>query len=561
MTQDYGVFSTLTRHFLRGFFRLPFLDQAGEDSFVRGMIGVVVANAILVFGAMARLYFIKYRALSSNPTPDLYRLMLPADQLLTIILPMLVVILVMATVSDGLFPGELDLRVLLPLPVSRRMIFASKSTALFLHTSFFIVVSNAIVAEPFALLSGGRWAEHGPRERLIAQLVAGGGASFFAAATLVAVQGLVAVLAPRHRLQRAMIAVRTLFVCEVALLLPVVLRLPRLAESLEQNRWWLKIAAPGWFLGVERMLLGGGTADDRRLAGIAIAGTALVSATAVACFLELYRRFDRVSLQTPHRATQRWRRVAIRWPQTTPPALAAVQSFTGATLRRSGPHQLVVFGALSAGLAFALDAALLSGDAGGALTRAAIGAPLIVMIVATLGVRAALLMPTEIRAAWIFRFTERADIRIEQLDAVRLALAWRGILLPALVVAPLQIAILGWGHAGASFPVTLAIGWMLLELVTSDWRRIPFTCTVLFGKRPAAQTFMILCALYVAFGVIGARIAEHAVGGLSSWLVTMSLLTMALCFARWHRLRHWGRLPLEFEDYLPDSVETLGLEL
>ena len=60
------IFQTLTGHFLRGFFRLSFLDDAGEDSFVRAMIGVVVANAILAFAAMTRLYFLKYRELSNE---------------------------------------------------------------------------------------------------------------------------------------------------------------------------------------------------------------------------------------------------------------------------------------------------------------------------------------------------------------------------------------------------------------------------------------------------------------------------------------------------------------
>jgi DNA-binding PadR family transcriptional regulator len=391
-------------------------------------------------------------------------------------------------------------------------------------------------------------------------MAAGIGASCFAAASVVALQGLVAVAVPRHRLQRTLVAVQTLLVCEVALLLPGVLRLPRFAQSLQQHPQWLLAAAPGWFLGVERVIAGGRAPHDVRAAVIAFAGTALVFATVAACYVVLYRRFDQVSLQTPHHAAG----VSLRMPRrywVWHPAFTAVRAFAGATLRRSGPHQLVVFAALTSGLALAVNAVLLNDGASAAsAASAAIGAPLMAILIATLGLRGALLMPLEIRAAWIFRLAERADCRVAQLNAVRLMLMWRGVMLPTVAIVPLQLAVIGWSRTLASIPVTLAIGWLLVELVIRDWRRIPFTCTVLFGKRPAGQTFGLLCALYVVFVVIGTRIAQLAASNVRSWLGTLGVLLVAAAIARWHRGQSWGSWPLEFEDSLPDGVDTLRLE-
>jgi hypothetical protein len=435
----------------------------------------------------------------------------------------------------------------------------SKTAALCVFASFFIVVSNVTIGAPFVLLSGGRWAEQAAPARLLGLMAAGIGASCFAAASVVALQGLVAVAVPRHRLQRTLVAVQTLLVCEVALLLPGVLRLPRFAQSLQQHPQWLLAAAPGWFLGVERVIAGGRAPHDVRAAVIAFAGTALVFATVAACYVVLYRRFDQVSLQTPHHAAG----VSLRMPRrywVWHPAFTAVRAFAGATLRRSGPHQLVVFAALTSGLALAVNAVLLNDGASAAsAASAAIGAPLMAILIATLGLRGALLMPLEIRAAWIFRLAERADCRVAQLNAVRLMLMWRGVMLPTVAIVPLQLAVIGWSRTLASIPVTLAIGWLLVELVIRDWRRIPFTCTVLFGKRPAGQTFGLLCALYVVFVVIGTRIAQLAASNVRSWLGTLGVLLVAAAIARWHRGQSWGSWPLEFEDSLPDGVDTLRL--
>lgn len=558
--QGDGRFALLTRHFLHGFFRLSFLDDAGEASFARALIGVV--TGILVFGlAVARLYVVKYQALASAPTPERYLLMLPADELLMILLPMLIVGFVIALVSHSLFPDELDFRVLLSLPVRRRTVFLSKVAAVVLFASIFIISANLVIGLPFTLLSHRRWATAPLWRRLAGQMAGGIGLSLFILATIVAVQGLLILCTPQRWRQRTLIGWQTTLICEAVLALPFVVRLPRVYRTLAEGPSWLIGVAPAWFLGLLRTVAGEGDTFDARLAGLAAIGSIVVCIVAAGCYVALYLRFDRLSLQPPARrasASRRGRQLHVPWHRH--PSYAAVRSFTAATLRRSGLHQLAVFGSFTAGLALALNGVLVNLGGGDRwLVRAAAMAPLLAAVVSTLGVRGAFLMPTNPRAAWIFRLTERSDCRLAQMKAVRATMMWRGVLMPMLAVIPLQMLFLGWNAALAALPISLAIGWLLVELITFEWRRIPFTCTVLFAKRPAAQTLLMVVVLYFVFAFIGTGVVQLALVNRLAWLAVLAVLCAIAALARQLRMETWGRYPLEFEDSLPDSLQTLRL--
>ena len=78
---------------------------------------------------------------------------------------MLVVAFATLLVSHSLFPDETDFRVLLALPVSRRVVFLSKLAALSLFVGIFIVAAHAAMLPLFLIISvGGRTDETFPRE-------------------------------------------------------------------------------------------------------------------------------------------------------------------------------------------------------------------------------------------------------------------------------------------------------------------------------------------------------------------------------------------------------------
>ena len=76
-----------------------------------------------------------------------------AGEALVIGLPMLVVAFATVLVSHSLFPDETDFRVLLALPISRRVVFLSKLGALALFAGLFIVATH-LAADPGRLREG-----------------------------------------------------------------------------------------------------------------------------------------------------------------------------------------------------------------------------------------------------------------------------------------------------------------------------------------------------------------------------------------------------------------------
>jgi hypothetical protein len=338
---------------------------------------------------------------------------------------------------------------------------------------------------------------------------------------------------------------------------------------------WLFLLPPAWFVGVERWILGNATPFYERLALTGVVCTAAVAVVASMCYLTLDRRFDRVmtgqggragGVGLPGRVSQG--RVSSqagtrsRWMLLPPPAYVAVRRFTSATLARSGLHQLAACAAVAAGMSLALNGVMLNVGARHIwLVRAAIGGPLTAMIVAVLGLRYTLLLPTNLRAAWIFRTTERDDTRARQLDAVRHTLWVRAVVIPILLLAPVQALILGANATIAAIPLIAALGWVLVELVIHGWRRIPFTCTVLFGKRPAPHSLMALFALFFVFSTIRTAVVYAALQSGGAWVMTMAGVLSVAGVLRRHRLLTWGRLPLEFEDYLRGGIEVLKTQM
>ena len=98
---------------LQDFFRLSFLDDAGEESFRRMIIGLLAGFVGLGLW-LPRLYMGKYAYLSSEGSIERYRAMLLAEQLMVISLPMFIVAFAMALVCHSVFPDETDYRILIP---------------------------------------------------------------------------------------------------------------------------------------------------------------------------------------------------------------------------------------------------------------------------------------------------------------------------------------------------------------------------------------------------------------------------------------------------------------
>jgi hypothetical protein len=552
----------LTAHFFVGLFDFGVLSDAGSDAFQRVLIGIIAI--LLTFGLLlARMFVIPGEGPSAAAR---YRLAVVAVEALMIGLPMLVVAFAALLVSHALFPDETDFRILLVLPVSRRTVFLSKLVALALFASIFIVASQLAMLPLFLRISFGRWAEPGLPQRLLAHLAASVAASAFVVLAVTAMTGILLLTVPRRRLQAASTVFRSLMLCALVLSLPLAARLLAVGPRVVTASRLMFLVPPVWFVGVQQVLLGHATPYFWRLTQIAAASFVAALGLAVAGYSRLYRRFDRVMMRpSQSSAGGRLRSAPLPgWIGSRRPSFAAVTAFTHLTLARSGLHQGVFVAIAACGAGLVLNSFIGAHAVPRfqtyeqALASTAIWAPFALIFSTTLAVRTALLLPIDSRANWVFRVTEDDAARVEQLKAVIHAMVSLGVVAPLAILVPVEWAMFGT-QAIVCTSVALLAGLVLVELEMGEWRRIPFTCSYMPGKRFVGLTALVGFAAFVVFTSIGSGLVYYSRGHRIGWLVVMTILSSVVWQRRRRRARLTRHTPLVFEDLLPNEIEPLRL--
>jgi len=551
----------LTAHFFVGLFDFGVLSEAGSDAFQRVLIGIIAT--MLTFGLLfARILMSAAsgrHAAALAPAP--YR---AAIEALIIGVPMLIVAFTTLLVSHSLFPDETDFRVLLALPVSRRLVFLSKLAALALFAGIFIVSAHVAMLPVFAIISGGRQAQESFLVRFAAHMLASLSASTMIVLALTAINGALLLTVPRVHLQAASTAVRSTMLCALVLSLPLAARLPTVAPLLAAGSRSLYLVPPVWFLGVEELLLGHGTPYFGRLAGIAAAALVASLVVAVGSYSYLYRRFDRVMMRPADAPSGSRRRAAMVSGRMGGAQFSAISAFTRLTLARSALHQGVFVAIAACGAGLVMNSFIGAMNMGrvrspeNEIVNTVVAAPFTLVFVMVLAVRAALVLPIELRANWVFRLTEDPGARAAQLGAVVHTVARFGVLWPVVVLLPVQWAVLG-PRALICASIAYLAGLVLVELHMADWLRIPFTCSYMPGKRFVGNTMLIGLAAFVAFTFFGWAFALLAIKNVTGGLVVMAILGAVAMQRRRHRLWLWRGTALVFEDVLPTEVEPLKL--
>jgi len=185
-------------------------------------------------------------------------------------------------------------------------------------------------------------------------------------------------------------------------------------------------------------------------------------------------------------------------------------------------------------------------------------APFALSYVASRGVRAALLIPLEPRANWVFRITERADLRVDQLSAAVQTVRRLGVIAPVAILLPIQLAIAGPAALIASW-TALVCGWLHVELLMKDWVRLPFTCSYIPGKRFVPHMIFFGLTMFLGYTTIGAALARRSMASGPGAVIIDAVLILAIAWQRHRRLATWQAVPLEFEDSLPTEVNPLRL--
>jgi hypothetical protein len=543
----------LTRHFFTSMFDFGFLSDEGAESFKRVLMGSA-AVAIGLGLLLVRVFMAKYANLSGA---EEYQRALLADHAFLMALPMWIVAAAVVLAGHSLFPNETDYRTLMAEPLPRHVIFGAKLTALLMFVALFVGGTHIALLPLFLLTMVGQ-PGLGPFATYAAAFaLSSAAASLCSALTIVAIHGVLILFAPRSRRLAVAAFTRGALMAALVLSLPLLARLPGTATAFAADAWWLRWAPPAWFVGLERWLLG--DIAHRSLALEAIAATLAALTISVAAYVLLYRRFDRVILrQTIAHVPMfpdRWRTSARH------PVRGAIGQFIAITLRRSPLHQGIVVATLAAAAAFVGNRALMAGlppapespGLSAVLPWITVWVPMTLIFIAVPAVRLALSVPIDLRANWVFRMTDDDATRADAIAAgVRMVFVL-GVALPIALAAPLQ----WWTLGSRTIPLIVLeglTGWLLVELLMREWRRIPFTCTYLPGKGFVPHMVARGIAGYWVFTTLAAAVLLHTVTSVRAVAIAVLALGSLVALLSIRRMRHARLVALTFEDELPTDI-------
>ena len=107
--------------------------------------------------------------------------------------------------------------------------------------------------------------------------------------------------------------------------------------------------------------------------------------------------------------------------------------------------------------------------------------------------------------------------------------------------------------------VEASIGWLLVEWLMADWRRIPFTCSYLPGKGFVPHMFVKGLAIYGTFTFATGLMLRASLHYSSVALVLTAGFGLTAAALRLRRARHARQTSLLFEETLPTDVTPLRL--
>jgi len=562
-----GPFAALTCYFVSVLLAPPLLTDLGAD-YLRRTIASLVAMVLVAGIFLTRVFFRKYADLGGLTFPDAYLRALQSDTLLMIAVPMLVVGIAAVVLCPLLFPDETDYHVLTPLPLRLITIFAAKLTAIAIAGGIIVFAVAAISSFWFPLATGGRRAPYPMLARVAAHAVATVLGSAWMFSAVAAFQGLSLLLIP-STWRRLGLALQGSVIVVLLGSVPFITRLPARTISPETVTS-LPLAAfpPAWFFGLEQWLLQPDRTDGYALMAVYAVRALIAAVTVIAgCYAVMYRTAERLSSLSRTRAAVagKWSLLALEQRYRMRPAAAGAIDFAIAGLARSRLHQFVFVLVIGCGIAALIGQIATAFAAHPPATspsryaiHAALAAPLLTSLAVAIALRAAFLLPIDRGAAWIFRLTEEPATRTAALDAVAWCLTVPVVTTSLMVAAAVQPRLLG-GMWLLSAAFTAGASLILIEAVLSDWNRIPFTCSYLPGKRVLAYNLGVVLGAYFVFVYVGAHAIRWSLVSPLRTLIAAGTMVAAVFLMRRARLRTWGLPALDFEDYDPMAIRTLGL--
>lgn len=570
-------FALLVRSFLRGAFESDLLPDAVDIRESLIWIGLMFLSPVMwlsvgpALGKYHRHWRIWAQA-EERGTTDQLRAQIEVttwgDELLFVFYAMTAVGFVTVLVWDRLYPDRTDVLVLGTLPVGDRTVVGARLTALALLIGAFALALSVPSAVAMALGAPENDVFLLPLRYLVAHLVVVPLAGVFSACCLLAARTVLRVLVQPRLLRGLTLGLQ---------LLCVVVMLEMLVFSWQLSHWLsdnaLQLAGhpvaswlpPFWFLGLYETLLGTDHAAFRSLARDA--GLAMVASLGLllTAYLASYRRITRQVTETPAAESgvpwmgRSWHALTAGWSPTT----GAVVGFVLRTMARSRRHQLILSMYVGVALAFVIGGVLfpLTRGTGVDLTTPTVlllSMPLVLSFFTLVGLRVLFAMPSEFKANWVFRLTER-DEKTGYRNGTRVAL-WIGLVPIVCLTLPGYWYLWGTAVAFGHTALWLLLAALLVELLLVGFHRIPFAATYVPG-RANFKLFGLVYLLVLTTYAYGAAQAElWLLVDPVRWATAMAALLAGLLWSVWAgRRRLSSATALTFDDSPDPAVQRLHL--
>jgi putative ABC transport system permease protein len=574
------MFRRLTRHFAAG---LIDNDLIADSQDQHEAIAGIVATLLVVSGAVALMFLGKYNSILQVVNGRVQRApdqtladklaMALDDKALLLGGAMLIMGLVIAFFWDVLALDERDLAVMGPLPVRPSTVLAAKAAAV---TGAAVVVAATLNALPAALFPIVLLlkAPVGPLDvmrGMLAHFLAGLAACAFVFLALSSLRGLAGLFGTRSLMRRALPVAQFALVLgflSVLFALPVLAGKTRLA--IESGAGWVMWSPPLWFLGLEEVLIGRTEAVFGTLARIAVTALALsIAGAGVVHALGLRLRTHRLGAGAGSPASMAGRLLSSSVERlarllSTDGRVRASFVFTARTLTRNARHRLYLAGSLGVGLAVA-GATLASAAAGlgfgseaFSLKYMGLAAQLNLIFFVVIGLRVAAGIPADLDAGWVFRFLA-TPARERHVAGTRGAIFFVAILPILIVLAPLHAWL--WGGYTAlvhfAFGVVVALG--LLEIVFTDYARMPFVSAFTTGRAELSPRLSLYVLGYVLFAYATPALEQFLIDRTALFYAWVAMVLLVVgCFVR-SLARGPRRDHVPIFDGAPRELEQFGL--
>jgi hypothetical protein len=481
---------------------------------------------------------------------------------------------VAAVMWDALSFDRRDAMVLGPLPLPASTVIGAKIAALALFLLIVAFAVNVITAVPFSMVAGNHKAAASVIRHFLAHMTATMAASVFVFCLLVTLRAVAGGLSGRHVAFASLLRflLFSALFC-VIVFLPVAMtvdpggRRRAASVTLMTIPGW---SPTNWFLGLHEWIRGSPGAEWYAAARRAIAFTLTAGASAVLTTIAGYRRQLQIAL-TPSatgavRGAARLPRAIARLTTGRSRLTRAVSDFILTTIARSSAQQATI--AVNAAIGLTLVVAPFLGTRGD-LTQimrprtAVLWIPLVLTYWIGIGLRASFFVPSELPAAWTFRFN--APTRTPAYWAATRAAAIGFLVSFALAADALIVPLIGIRAAAWHAAIVIPVAVLFAETIALTMSFVPFTRPYEPGHAKVKTRWPLYLFGLFAFAIWPARAAMYAAGRTSditeiaAWLwAGVVILEIA---GRW-RARSWKIDPAaEFEDESAISVLDIGFVL